>query len=304
MRHARGLLVLAVSLAAGPAFAGDKPVDPILQAGEYVFRAAGCAGCHTDTKHKGASLAGGRALITEFGTFYPPNITPDPQTGIGKWSEQDFIRAMREGRDPEGDPLYPAFPYPAYTRLTDADLHALWVYLRAQPPVRHVNRPHELKWFARLRWPLGLWKMLYFSPGAFQPDPNKTASWNRGAYLVEAAAHCGECHTPRSALGGLKTDMAYAGTRNGPEGSVIPNITPDKKTGIGRWSRADLVTYLESGLMPDGDLAGDLMAEVIDNGLKHLTKDDLAAIAEYVQSQPAIEHAVRKPKARKRSEFD
>lgn len=304
MPRARGLLLLAGLLAAGPVLAGGRPVDPVQQAGEYIFRVAGCAGCHTDKKHQGAPLAGGRALETEFGTFYPPNITPDPQTGIGNWSEQDFIRALREGRDPEGDQLYPAFPYPAYTRLTDADLHALWIYLRAQPPVRHANRSHELKWFARFRWPVRLWKLLYFSPGAYQPDPKHSVSWNRGAYLAEAAAHCGECHTPRTRFGGLDTDMAYAGTRNGPEDSVIPNITPDKKTGIGRWSRGDLVTYLESGLAPDGDLAGDLMAEVIDNGLKHLTKDDLAAIAEYVQSHPAIEHVVRKPKARKRREFD
>jgi len=302
--RARGLLIVVGMLAAAPALGDSQPLDPVLKAGEYIFHAVGCASCHTDQKHYGAPLAGGRALKTEFGTFYPPNITPDRETGIGSWSEQDFVRALREGRDDEGDNLYPAFPYPAYTHLTDADLHALWTYLRAQPPVWQINRPHELRWFARARWSIGLWKLLYFTPGAYQPDPKQTASWNRGAYLAEAAAHCGECHTPRTMLGGLKTDTRYAGTRNGPEGSVMPNITPDRKTGIGRWSRGDLVTYMASGLAPDGDLAGDLMAEVIDNGLKYLTKDDLAAIAEYVQSQPPIEHSVRKPKTKKRSEFD
>lgn len=275
-----------------------------MSAGEYIYRASGCYGCHTDEKGGGRPLAGGYALKTDFGVFYTPNITPDPETGIGRWSEQDFFRALREGRSPAGDHYYPSFPYPAYTKLTDEDLHALWVYLKAQPPVRRANKPHELKFFARARTFVGSWKALYFKPGVYQPDPAKPASWNRGAYLSEAAAHCGECHTPRSALGGIKTDLHYAGTRAGPDDSVVPNITPDKETGIGKWSKGELVAYLESGLKPDGDSAGDLMAEVIDNGLKYLRKDDLTAIAEYVLALPPVEHAVRKPKKKVRGEFD
>ncbi len=295
-----GLAVAAWLIAATAAAAPPSALSP----GEYIFRAAGCRGCHTDEKGGGQPLAGGRALKTEFGTFYASNITPDPATGIGQWSEQDFVRAMREGLSPAGEHYYPSFPYTAYTRLTDEDIRALWSYLRAQPPVKQANRRHELKWLARARSFVGSWKALYFRPGAFRPDPARPASWNRGAYLAEAAAHCGECHTPRSALGGVKTALHYAGTREGPEDSVVPNITPDRRTGIGKWSRADLVTYLESGFKPDGDSADNLMAEVIDNGLKYLRRDDLSAIAEYLLSLPPVENTVRKPKTRKRSEFE
>jgi mono/diheme cytochrome c family protein len=291
-------------LAAPWALATDKPPAGPMTAGEYIFRASGCYGCHTDEKGGGARLAGGHALKTDFGTFYSPNITPDPDTGIGKWTEADFFRAMREGLSPAGDHYYPSFPYPSYTKLTDDDLRALWVYLRAQPAVKQANKPHDLKFFARARTFVGSWKTLYFKPGAYVPQAGQSTVWNRGAYLSEAAAHCGECHTPRGALGGIKTSMHYAGTRDGPEGSIVPNITPDKKTGIGKWSRSELITYLESGLMPNGDSAGDLMAEVIDNGLRHLRKDDLAAMADYVLSLPPVEHAVRKPKKKERGEFD
>ena len=173
-------------------------------------------------------------------------------------------------------------------------MHALWVYLRSRPAVKQANKAHDLKWFVSARPLVRLWKALYFSPGAFYPDPQKSASWNRGAYLVNALTHCGDCHTPRNALGGAKSNFRYAGTKVGPENSIVPNITPDKKTGIGKWRSSDLITYLGNGMTPDGDFAGDLMAEVIDDSLQYLRKGDLAAIAEYIQSQPAVEHAVRK----------
>lgn len=299
-------VLLAAGLLTTPwVLAADKPPAGVMSAGEYIFRASGCYGCHTDEKGGGARLAGRHALKTDFGTFYTPNITPDPETGIGKWTEKDFFRAMREGLSPNGDHYYPSFPYPSYTKLTDDDLRALWVYLKSQPAVKLANKPHDLKFFARARTFVGSWKALYFTPGVYKDDPAKSATWNRGAYLSEAAAHCGECHTPRSALGGIKTHMHYAGSKDGPDNTVIPNITPHKATGIGKWSRGDLVTYLESGLTPDGDSAGDLMAEVIDNGLRYLKKDDIGAMAEYVLSLPAVEHAVRKPEKKKtRGEFE
>ena len=303
-RFAHTLLLTGWLFATPLVLAAENPPTGAMTAGEYLFRVSGCYGCHTDEKGGGARLAGGHALKTDFGTFYSPNITPDADTGIGKWSEQDFFRAMREGRSPAGDNYYPSFPYPSYTKLTDDDLRALWGYLRAQPAVKRANQPHDLKFFARARSFVGSWKALYFKPGVVPADPAKSAAWNRGAYLAEAATHCGECHTPRSALGGIKTDRHYAGSRDGPEGSVIPNITPDKKTGIGKWSRGELATYLESGLMPDGDSAGDLMAEVIDNGLRYLKKDDMAALAEYVLSLPPVENAVRKQKKKSRGEFE
>jgi len=314
-----GLLFAApLAVAAGASPTGSRPPwmaevrktqeqsFRLVKQGEYVYRAAGCYGCHTDEKHAGKPLAGGHALATPFGTFYSPNITPDPETGIGRWSEADFIRALREGLSPAGDHYYPSFPYPSYTKLTDEDLRALWTYLRVQPPVKQVNRKHDLKWFARARTFVGSWKGLYFTPGAYKPNAAKSAAWNRGAYLAEAAAHCGECHTPRTAFGGIKTGMHNAGTRDGPDDSVVPNITPDRKTGIGRWRASELAEYLETGLTPDGDSAGDLMAEVIDNGLQYLRKDDLAAIAEYVLSLPPVEHAVRKAdkKPAKKEEFE
>ena len=289
-------LLLAGLLAAAPLAypAGNKAPNAHLSRGEYVYRAANCFGCHTDAKHAGSALAGGRALVTPFGTFYSPNITPDAETGIGKWSEQDFARALRAGLGRNHKQLYPAFPYTSYTRMSDDDLHALWAYLQSLPAVKQANKPHNLKWFASARPLVRLWKVLYFSPGDYKSDPRKSVSWNRGAYLVEVLAHCGECHTPRNTLGGAKTNMRYAGTRAGPDNSVVPNITPDKKTGIGKWNTTELITYLGNGMTPGGDFAGDLMAEVIDNSLQYLHKDDLAAIAEYIQSQPAVEHAVRK----------
>lgn len=289
---------------AAPAGTAEAPPDPLLARGEYVFRAAGCYGCHTDEKHHGKPLAGGRALPSPFGTFYTTNITPDPDTGLGRWSEDEFLRAMRQGVGRQGENLYPAFPYPSYTRLADDDLRALWAWLRAQPPVRQENRPHRLAWFAGFRPFLWVWKALFFRPGPFRPDPARPASWNRGAYLAEAAAHCGECHTPRSITGAPKASLRYAGASRGPEGAVVPNITPDPRTGIGRWSRSDLAGYLGTGLAPDGDLAGGLMAVEIDDGLKYLSPDDRAAIAEYVLSLPPIEHAVKKPKKKQRGEFE
>lgn len=292
-RRAAALLWLMVS--AVPVWAAEDG----RRQGEYLFRAAGCAGCHTDEKHNGAPLAGGPALQTPFGVFYAPNITPDPETGIGRWSEADFIRALRQGVSPAGAHYYPAFPYTSYTRLTDADLRALKAYLFNLKPVRQANRPHELPWYLRRRPLLAIWKALFFNPGPFTPAPGQPPAWNRGAYLVNALVHCGECHTPRNFLGGFKDSQRHAGTRNGPEGSVVPNVTPHKTTGIGRWRASELVEYLETGATPEGDSAGDLMAEVIDNSLHYLRKDDLKAIAVYALSLPPIEHAVRRePKAK------
>ncbi|OGI37764.1 MAG: cytochrome C [Candidatus Muproteobacteria bacterium RBG_16_64_10] len=264
--------------------------------GDYLFRAAGCGGCHTDEKNHGPALAGGPAIKTPRGTFYGPNITPEPALGLGRWREADFIRAMREGVSPEGAHYYPSFPYASYTRLTDDDLRALWAYLRRQPPVAQPNRPHDVPWYLRPRSLLGTWKALYFTPGAWQPRPDKDETWNRGAYLVEAVTHCGECHTPRDALGGPRRALHLAGTRDGPDDSVVPNITPDRKTGIGRWRKSEIVEYLATGMTPEGDFAGERMAEIIDRSTSRLTPDDREAIATYLLSLPPVEHATRKEK--------
>ena len=269
----------------------------MLRQGEYLFRAAGCAGCHTDEKNKGAPLAGGRALHTPFGTFYTSNITPDPDTGIGRWSEADFVRALRDGISPQGEHYYPAFPYTSYTQLTDTDLRAIWTYLRSLKPVHQANKPHELPWYLRWRATLWIWKMMFFKPGSYdEPQADQAPAWNRGAYLVKAVTHCGECHTPRNPLGGFRPSQYLAGNPDGVDDAKAPNITPDRKTGIGKWTKSDLVYYLETGATPDGDYAGDAMAEVIDNSTSHLPNEDRRAIAVYLKSLPAVETA--KPRAR------
>ncbi|HEY5598718.1 MAG TPA: cytochrome c, partial [Kiloniellales bacterium] len=185
-----------------PPDGGGVGADAVAR-GAYVFRAAGCYACHTDSKNKGAPLAGGRALVTPFGTFYTPNITPDPATGIGAWPVADLARALREGLAPDGSHFYPAFPYTSYTGMIDQDVGDLRAYLMAQPPVVQANRPHELYLPFRLRALVSVWKWLFFTPGRLAEEPTRDAAWNRGAYLVQALGHCGECHTPRDALGGL-----------------------------------------------------------------------------------------------------
>lgn len=272
------------------------PAPEQIEQGKYIFHAAGCETCHTDEKHGGARLAGGRALATPFGTFYSPNITPDPTHGIGRWSDADFLRALRAGLSPRDEPYYPAFPYTSYTKLRDEDILALKAYLFSLPPVAQPNRPHRLSWYLRVRTSLHLWRVLFFTPGPFQPSSDRSDIWNRGAYLATAATHCGECHTPRNFLGGFKRGRYYAGNPQGPEDAVIPNITPDKKTGIGRWRMSELAYYFETGATPEGDYAGGLMADVIDHSLRHLTPPDRAALAAYVVSLPPIEQAAPKKK--------
>jgi mono/diheme cytochrome c family protein len=259
--------------------------------GAYLFAAAGCQGCHTDVPNKGPLLAGGRALKTPFGTFYTPNITADPQTGIGRWSDDDFIRALRDGLSPSGEHLYPAFPYPSYTLMSDADMLAIKAYIFSLPTVRQENREHDLGFPYSWRALLGVWKMLNFTPGAMTPDAARTPSWNRGAYLVEALTHCGECHTPRGALGGLDRDRWLVGTTDGPDGEKVPNITPDDATGLGGWSASQVSGALRTGLLPDGDVVGSVMGEVVENSTGEMSNEDRAAIVEYLQSLPPIANA-------------
>jgi mono/diheme cytochrome c family protein len=278
---ASAVLGAVLALVTGAASAADP--DPAR--GELIFNIGGCTSCHT--AKGGQVLAGGDPLVTPFGSFYPPNITPDPDTGIGKWSEADFGRAMRNGRGPDGSPLYPAFPYTSYTRITDEDLAALWAYLRSLPPVRKPSQPHQLSFPYNMRASLNVWQDLFFEPGRFQPDPGHDAVWNRGAYLVEGPGHCQECHTPRGFMGQLQRDRAFAGAPNPSGKGKIPNITSDPDVGIGKWSQDDVVTALTLGMLPDGDFLGQQMAEVVRNSTGKLPKEDVAAIATYIKSLPA-----------------
>lgn len=301
-RRLGAALALPALLVAGSAAASAPATAPVSR-GEYLYRLSGCENCHTDREHGGARLAGGRKLATPLGVFLTPNITPDAETGIGRWTERDFVRALRKGKDPQGHNYYPSFPYTSYTEFSDADLHALWTYLRGVPAVHRADEAHELPWYLRFRFLLTFWKWLYFDEGPYQPVAGKSAAWNEGGYLVRGPGHCAECHTPRNELGGYRNGYTLAGTLQGPEGSVVPNITPDRQFGIGGWKSADLGQYLQTGIRSDGDCAGSLMAEVIDNGLKYLSPTDTAAIATYVLDQPAVANPVRKAgKAKKKAE--
>jgi mono/diheme cytochrome c family protein len=285
----------AASAASAPGQGLGGEADALAR-GEYLFRAANCQSCHTDEKNQGELLAGGRPLETPFGTFYSPNITPDEQHGIGAWSDADFIAALRHGRAPDGRRYYPAFPYPAFTKMTDEDMLALKAYLFSLPAVDRADRPHELDFPFGWRPLMVVWNWLAFEPGALAPDPARSQAWNRGAYLVEALGHCGQCHTPRTLIGALDRDMAYAGTEQGPDGKPVPNITPDPETGIGKWRDNDLVFLFRSSLLPDGDSVGGAMAEVVSNGTKHLSEADLEAIVVYLKALAPIRNQIGKPK--------
>lgn len=288
-RSVAALAAAAVYLFVAAEPAQGEDTDSIRR-GKYLFDAAGCANCHTDRRNKGPLLGGGAALKTSFGIFYGPNISPHPTQGIGGWSEADFVRALREGVSPDGRHYYPAFPYGSFTLMTDRDLKDLKAYIFSLPPVARPNRPHELKFPFNIRAGVWLWKKLYFKTGPLAAESGRSPQWNRGAYVVKALAHCAECHTPRTMLGGLKQELWMAGNGSGPEGERVPNITPDVKTGIGRWSREEIVESLETGTLPDGDELGSLMADVVEYGTSKLTPADRIAIAVYLKSLNAIEH--------------
>jgi mono/diheme cytochrome c family protein len=282
--------------------------EPDLANGKYMFIAGGCAECHAkpltrcrDTKTRDKlQLSGGRCLKTEFGVFNVPNISPDKETGIGKWTTLDFVNAMKRGIGPEGAHLYPAFPYTSYQRMTYEDLIDLKAYLDTLPPVKNEVAPHALTFPYNIRRAVGLWQLLYVDGKTFTPDAKKSEELNRGAYLVEGPGHCGECHTPRNFIGGTMQNESFAGARN-PEGKgKIPNITPSHD-GIGSWSEEEIVDFLETGNTPDFDVVGGLMAPVQENIAK-LTPEDRAAIAEFLKSLPPRKDAVPKRKSGKDEE--
>lgn len=287
------LTAVPCGIAAGAAADGQialPPVPPDAPAavvrGAYLVRAGGCVACHTDPRHKDAPFAGGRALKTPFGTFHTPNITSDRTQGIGAWSDADFQRALLDGRAPDGRPYYPAFPYTSYSGLSERDVRDIRAYLATVPAVPRANRPHDLSFPFSIRSLLVLWRWLYFDPARFAADPQRSPEWNRGAYLVRHLGHCGECHSPRNVLGAVERHEVLSGTWDGPDGKKVPNITPDKAGGIGRWSSVDITYFLKTGFLPDGDVAGGAMTEVIGQSTSHLTDADRAAIAAYLLALP------------------
>ena len=264
-----------------------KEPPTAIERGAYLVHAGGCITCHTADDEHAVPFSGGRALESPFGTFYSPNITPDRVTGIGEFSDEDFVRAFHDGVNPDGDAYFPAFPYTSYTGMTRADLLDIKAYLFSLEPVGHPNREHDLPMMMSSRTAAGIWKSRYFEPGRFVRDPQKSERWNRGAYLVRHLGHCGECHTPRHALGALRRERELAGNPDAPEDESVPNITPHED-GIGDWSRGDIEYFLEIGMLPDGDFTGSSMADVVEDNTSHLTRDDRLAIATYLKSLPPL----------------
>lgn len=219
-------------------------------------------------------------IRTDFGTFYGTNLTPDPEHGLGAWTEADFRRAMQRGRGPDG-PLYPAFPFPSFTRMTDADLGDLWAFLQTLPPVAQADRPHEVKARYRGRFVLGLWRLVAFRDRDWAPDPHQSELVNRGAYLGTAVGHCAECHTDRGWTGRVKWGRALSGTTEGPEPG--PNLTPHAD-GLGAWTASDLDAFLQYGVDPDGDVVGGAMFDLVDRGTAPLPAEDRAAIAAWLRA--------------------
>lgn len=273
--------------------AGTEPVAtgaPDLKNGEIVYLASGCSSCHAvpgqDDKNR---LGGGLKIGSPFGTFHVPNISPHPRDGIGTWTLAQFQRALRGGVSPAGEHYYPAFPYTAYQRMADADIRDLFGYMKTLPQVEGKAPGHELPFPFNVRRGLGLWKLLFLDGKPFMPDPAKSATVNRGGYLVEAMAHCAECHSPRNVLGAVEADRRYAGGPD-PEGrGKIPNITPGKG-GIGDWKKSDMVELLTTGFTPTFDSVGSTMADVVAHTSK-LPQEDRAAIAEYILALPPRDSA-------------
>ncbi len=277
----RHLVLLLPLVAGGGASAGpDNYVD--ITRGRALVIAGDCVACHTAPG--GQPFAGGLALQTPFGQIMAPNITPDNTTGVGSWSADDFAHAMQEGRRPDGSHLYPAFPYPYYTKVERGDLDAIYAYLRTlQPAENRVDRD-TLPFPFNIRLLMKGWNALFFTPGTFKPDPARSAEFNRGAYLVEGLGHCGACHTPFNAFGASRADKYLEG--NQIDNWTAPNITNDARVGLGKWSAEDIVQYLKTG-QNGFSLASGPMKDVVENSTSKMPASDLKAIAVYLKERGA-----------------
>jgi mono/diheme cytochrome c family protein len=258
-----------------------------------MFNAGGCSSCHAvPNQPDRQKLGGGVAIPSPFGTFYAPNISPDPNDGIGRWSEADFVTAVMKGTSPNGAHYFPAFPYTSYQHAKLEDVRDLFAYLKTLPPVAGKGRDHDVPFPFNIRRNVGVWKFLFMDGTPFQGDAAHSPQWNRGAYLVNSFGHCAECHSPRNFLGGIVAAQRFAGGPN-PEGEGwVPNIT---ERGLSDWSAKDIGYFLETGQMPDGDSAGGSMVRVIKN-ISQLTAEDRAAIADYIKSLPPVDGPPRPKK--------
>lgn len=277
MRGPLAIAVLFVGLT-GNAFAQDTQSFDRIERGRYLAVLGDCAGCHTASR--GAPFAGGVALQTPFGTLVAPNITSDPETGIGNMTNDEFLAVLHEGRGHDGKRLYPAMPYPAYTKMTDDEVLALRAYFATVAPVSNRVVSNQLPFPLNIRLAMAVWNGLNFTPGRYQPNPQKSATWNRGAYIVEGPAHCGTCHTPKTLLGGDKNSAALTGATL--QGWFAPDITNDPRKGIGEWSRDDLVQYFKTGTNK-WTLASGPMAEAVSHSTSRMNDEDILAIATYLK---------------------
>jgi mono/diheme cytochrome c family protein len=251
--------------------------------GAYLARAGNCMACHTE--RGGTPFAGGRAIETPFGTVYAGSLTPDKATGIGDWSQDDFWRALHDGRSKDGHLLVPAFPYPNYTLVTRADADSIYAFLRSLPPVARPNTPHRLRWPYSTQAALAVWRALYFTPAEYKDDPAKSAAWNRGAYLVGGLGHCGACHAPRNALGASSEMMDLSGGLIPMQNWYAPSLTSAAEAGVGAWELPQITRLLQTGLAPRGAVLGP-MAEVVLQSTQHLAPADLDAMALFLKALP------------------
>lgn len=295
MSKAFKLLIPAVVVAAGIAWVVTAPKSVAedefnaisgaeAERGEVIFTAAGCASCHSApdaADEEKLVLAGGQTFPSPFGTFVAPNISPDPDQGIGGWELRDLANALRHGVSPEGRHYFPAFPYTSYTHMADRDIVDLWAYLQTLPASSEPSSDHDVGFPFNIRRSLGGWKFLFLKDDWVMDGDNLGADLTRGRYLVEALGHCAECHTPRNALGGLDRSRWMAGAPDPSGKGTIPGLTPDKLT----WSETDIAYYLETGFTPEFDSAGGHMAKVVTN-MSRLVPEDRAAIAAYVKALP------------------
>jgi mono/diheme cytochrome c family protein len=278
MRIGWMVVLLALWMGAGTARADEQSV---VAQGEYLARAGDCIACHTIPG--GALFAGGRPMPTPFGTLYSSNITPDPATGIGSWTADQFYGAMHTGRFPDGGLIYPAMPFGSYTKVTRGDSDAIFAYLRSVPPVQRPDRPHDLRFPYDNRSLILGWRTLFFQQGEYQPDPAKSADWNRGAYLVQGLGHCAMCHTPINALGGNSDSKAFEGGLIPMQNWYAPSLTSNKEAGLGDWSIEEIVSLLRTGVSHRGAVYGP-MAEVTFDSLQYLNDADVRAMAIYLKS--------------------
>jgi mono/diheme cytochrome c family protein len=273
--------------APGPSSAGvpaDLANASLVEQGQYLTRAADCQACHST--EGGQPFAGGRPFVLPFGTMYSTNITPDKKTGIGDYTDAQFIRAMHNGVARDGTRLYPAMPYASYTYMTDADALAIKAYLFSLPPVDAPRPTNTLAFPFNQRWLMGFWSFFFNPDKRFEPNTERSAEWNRGAYLAEAMAHCGECHTPRSLAFSLDNRKKFAGAKQA--GWVAYNISTDKQTGIGEWTPAEIGKYISTGHAAGRGTADGPMGEAVEYSLRYLTPTDVAAVATYVASVPPV----------------